>query len=63
MQGLLRSIFQPQDGSHKAVKDAVVASRERVESAANRFEATIQELLAENDKITGRRGNEPSKHP
>lgn len=63
MQGMLKCIFKPHDGSHKVVKDAVVTSREKVETAVSRFEATIRVLLKENDHLTGRRASAPSKHP
>lgn len=54
MTGFLKSIFYPQDGSRKQVKDAVTASRESVERAASRFEATVRDLLHRNDQVTGR---------
>lgn len=57
MAGLLKSILYPQDGSRKAVKEGVVASRVGVERAVTRFEETIRDLLKENDKFTGRQGN------
>lgn len=54
MTGVLKSIFAPNDGSRQRVQEAVTASRERVESAANRFEDTVRELLGRNDSVTGR---------
>jgi hypothetical protein len=54
MTGLLKSILYPQDGTRKAVKEGVVASRVGVERAVTRFEETISELLDKNDKLTGR---------
>lgn len=62
MQGLLKCIFKPHDGTRKVVKDQVTASREKVESAVNRFEATIRDLLNENDTITGRRDGHANQH-
>lgn len=55
MTGILKSIFSPKDGSRQKVREEVVTSRERVETAANRFEETIRDLLDRNDKLTGRR--------
>ena len=57
MTGILKSIFGPKDGSRQKVKEEVASSRERVETAANRFEETIRDLLDQNDKLTGRRNH------
>lgn len=57
MTGFLKSILYPHDGTRKAVKEGVVASRVGVERAVTRFEETVRDLLKENDKLTGRTGN------
>lgn len=62
MTGLLKSILYPHDGTRKAVKEGVVASRVGVERAVTRFEETISDLLKENDKLTGRTGNAGKIH-
>ncbi len=54
MTNVLKCIFKPHDGSRKAVQDEVATSRQKVETAASRFESTIRELLHENDTLTGR---------
>lgn len=54
MTGILKSIFRPNDGTREKVKGEVVASRESVDKAVNRFEETIRELMDRNDKLTGR---------
>lgn len=51
---VLKCIFKPHDGSRAAVKEEVVNSRQKVETAVTRFESTIRELLHENDTLTGR---------
>ena len=56
MTGILKSIFRPNDGTREKVKGEVVASRESVDKAVNRFEETIRDLMDRNDKLTGRRG-------
>lgn len=52
--GLLQMIFRPNDGTRAAVKAEVAASAAARESAINRFEKTVQEVLELNDRITGR---------
>jgi len=54
MTSILKSIFRPNDGTREKVKGEVVASRENVEKAVNRFEETIRDLMDRNDKLTGR---------
>lgn len=54
MTGILKSIFRPNDGTREKVKGEVVASRESVDKAVNRFEETIRDLMDRNDKLTGR---------
>lgn len=53
--GLLRRIFNPHDGSRRAVAAQVIRARENVEKAANRLESVVSDLLDENDRITGRK--------
>lgn len=62
MTGILKSIFRPHDGTREKVKREVVASRESVDRAANRFEETIRDLMDHNDKLTGR-ANAPHLPP
>lgn len=57
MSNVLKCIFKPHDGSRAVVREQVTASRQKLESAASRFEATIKELLHENDTVTGRTGH------
>lgn len=52
--GLLKMIFRPHDGTREAVKAEVAASVAARESAINRFEQTVQEVLELNDRLTGR---------
>jgi hypothetical protein len=54
MTGFFKSIFAPNDGTRRKVKEEVAASRERLETAANRFEETVRQLLERNDQVTGR---------
>lgn len=54
MPGLLKMIFQPNDGSRRTVRREVVNSRVNVEKAATRLEDTVRDLLERNDKLTGR---------
>ena len=54
MTGILKSIFYPQDDSRKKVREEVASSRQKVETAVNRFEETIQGLMDRNDELTGR---------
>jgi hypothetical protein len=54
MTGIWKSIFKPNDGTREKVKGEVVASRESVDKAVNRFEETIRDLMDRNDKLTGR---------
>ena len=54
MTGILKSIFYPQDGSRKKVREEVASSSEKVQTAINRFEETIQGLMDRNDELTGR---------
>lgn len=57
--GFWKMIFKPHDGSRQRVKDAVEESRQKREAANSRFEDTVRELLDANDRITGRKVNEP----
>lgn len=52
--GLLKMIFKPHDGTRAKVKAEIAASVAARESAINRFEQTVQELLETNDRLTGR---------
>lgn len=54
MAGILKTIFQPHDGSRRRVRDEVESSRQEVERAATRFEETVSDLLKRNDTMTGR---------
>ena len=54
MIGFFKSIFSSNDGSRQQVKEEVLASRERLETAKNRFEETVRLLLERNDEVTGR---------
>lgn len=54
MSAILKAIFSPNDGTRQAVQDRVVASRVKVEKAASRLEETVRDLLARNDRLTGR---------
>ena len=57
MSALLKAIFSPNDGTRRDVHAKVVASRVRVERAANRLEVTIREMMDRNDRLTGRAPN------
>lgn len=54
IKGILKAIFHPKDGTRQRVVDDVAESRAQVELAANRFEATVSEMIRRNDKLTGR---------
>ncbi len=54
MAGLLKMIFEPNDGTRAAVQEEVARSVAARESATKRFEKTVQEVLELNDRITGR---------
>lgn len=57
----IKAIFRPDDGPRLAVQEGVKASRCDVVDASNRLESTIADLLAENDRLTGRNRGKP-KH-
>lgn len=57
--GFLKSIFRPHDGTRQKVQEEVVTSREKVETAVDRFEDTIRELIDRNDELTGRNHAQP----
>lgn len=56
--GLWKMIFKPNDGHRAAVKAEVAESAKARESATNRFEQTVKEVLEINDRLTGRQRNE-----
>ncbi|MET3649074.1 hypothetical protein [Phyllobacterium ifriqiyense] len=53
--GLFQRIFNPHDGSRRAVVVRVIEARKDVERTANRLEVGVADLLDENDRITGRK--------
>ncbi|MBA3352222.1 MAG: hypothetical protein H0U23_07335 [Blastocatellia bacterium] len=55
MTDFLMSIFAPYSGKNTAVRERVEVSAARQERAANRLEQTIDDMLSENDRVTGRR--------
>lgn len=55
--GIFQRIFNPYDGSRRAVVARVIEARKDVERAANRLEVVVADLLDENDRITGRKRN------
>lgn len=56
MNGLLKAIFQPKDGTRERVKEAMASSQTKMTLAANRFETVVKEMLDRNDQVTGRAG-------
>ena len=57
MIGILKAIFRPKDGTRQKVVDDVAESRAQVDRAANRFEATVSEMIRRNDQLTGRKNH------
>ncbi len=58
---IFNRIFRPNDGSRRAVHNAVSESVNETVMAADRLIDTVRELMERNDRITKRQRNNVSK--
>lgn len=51
---VLKSLFNPNDGSRRAVSEIVDSAIEKTNVAASNLEKTISDFMTQNDQLTGR---------